>query len=183
MTFPSHFGEGEGQGDGGVPLRGATAPSGSAAPRGAPVGEAVPPGPAARTSGDSGHFDPDPAPLVTARAWEYDLRYARGALSVAGVRPVDLPKPVPTVRRMGRFALELRVGPVLVERVRFDFPLLAADSPPEGPKRPLHAEPRFSPGAETSVRVLLPREDRSTSAAVIDRLTGDVVKLPWPPRP
>jgi hypothetical protein len=162
ITLPAHFAEGN-------TGKSAHAPAASG-PQ--PPPSAGPPHPDAP--------DPDP-PLKTAIQWEYRLEYTKGNLRVVGVRRVEMNRPVVTARHLGRFAFELWIGAELVDRVRFDFPLLAADLPPEGVRRPLHDPPRFAPGAETSQRVMVPDSDRATSAVVVDRLTGSRAPVPWPP--
>ncbi|HEX4341189.1 MAG TPA: hypothetical protein VH062_35010 [Polyangiaceae bacterium] len=124
---------------------------------------------------------PDPTPLVTLHQWDLALHYAKGKVKVDGVKAVELPNPVATPRRMGRFSVELWVGRELVDRVRFDFPLLGADWPPGADTRPVKGAPRFSPGADTVSTVRVPASERATSAVVVDRLTGDVTPIPWPP--
>jgi hypothetical protein len=124
---------------------------------------------------------PDPPPLVTRAQWLYRFVYKKGDVVVAGVRKKEFERPVATERRVGRFAVELWVGQELVERVRFDFPLLAADPAPEGRKQSLHGTPAFGPGAETSREVAVPASDRATKAVLVDRLNGHTIPLPWPP--
>jgi hypothetical protein len=159
ITMPAHFAEGSGEEkDGGAPVQAADAGAAGA--------------PAAAL--------PDPEPLLSSQQWEYELAYVKGTASVKSVRPVALKQPVPTARRMGRFAFELWIGKELVDRVRFDFPLLGADAPETRP-RPLHEDPRFAPGAETSRRILVPASDRATRAVIVDRQTGDLTEVPWPP--
>jgi hypothetical protein len=136
------------------------------------------PGPAPST--DFG-TQPDPVPLMTAHQWELSLHYAKGAVKFEGARPVELKAPAATPRQIGRFAVELWVGKELVDRVRFDFPLLAADGPPGGDRRPVRGAPRFSPGADTRSNVRVPASGRATMARVVDRQTGSVVSIPWPP--
>jgi len=100
---------------------------------------------------------------------------------VANVVRKELERATATERHVGRFAVELWVGAELIDRVRFDFPLLAADPAPQGRKRPLRGEPSFGPGAETSRDVLVPVSDRATRAVLVDRLDGRTIPLPWPP--
>jgi hypothetical protein len=104
----------------------------------------------------------------------------KGEITVERVARVELPAPAASPRRMGRFAVELWIGQELVDRVRFDFPLLAADVA-EGRKRPLHDSPRFAPGADTRTTVRVPGSERATRALLVDRLTARVVPLEWPP--
>lgn len=126
-----------------------------------------------------GGFAPDPPPLTTKHQYELKLLYKEGELRLTSARPIELPKPVATARNMGRFAIELYVGSELVERVRFDFPLLGADEFP-GQKRPREAPPSFERKLTTRARVLVPKSERATKARLIDRATGKVVELPWP---
>src|SRR5215471_7787252 len=95
--------------------------------------------------------------------------------------PSNFPRPLRPPRHMGRFAVELWVGRELVDRVRFDFPLLGADAMPGADHAPIQGEPRFSPGADTRTTVRVPASDRVTAASVVDRLSGGVVAIPWPP--
>jgi len=96
---------------------------------------------------------------------------------------VCLPRPQPTARRIGRFAFELWVGRELVDRVRFDFPLLATEPPPAPTSpRPIHDTPRFAPGARVSVVLRVPVSERATRARILDRATGEVIDVTWPPR-
>jgi hypothetical protein len=180
----------EGKGDGApaeLPLPSATAassvapsasgaPSASAAPRASPAPGATPFVPQAFTNDP-----PDPAPLRQADQYEYTFRYEQGAVRLLGVRAVHYKQPIVTARRVGRFAFELWIGRELIERVRFDFPLLGADEPVQS-KRPLHAAPSLAGGAYTT-RILIPAAARARSARLVDRKTRGEAKLPWPPEP
>jgi hypothetical protein len=157
VAFPAAF---EPEGDGGAE-RPAESPGGSP-----PISHADP---------------PDPEPLRIAEQWEYTVHYRRGALSIDRVRPVRLAAPRVTPRRMGRYAIELWIGRELVERVRFDFPLLAAEPAPSGPRRPIDEPPSLAAGADVAVSVLVPQSPRATSARLVDRATGERIDLPWPP--
>jgi hypothetical protein len=160
VAFPAHFAEGDGEGQEGSPP----------ADAGSPAVVAPPPG-----------SQPDPEPLRMARQWEYTIAYDSGKVRVAGVRALLFPQPVVTARKMGRYALELWIGSELVERVRFDFPLLAAEEPKAGPRRPLADPPTFAAGAHVTQRVLLPASPRATRAVLVDRANGATDPLPWPP--
>ena len=89
---------------------------------------------------------PDPVALKEPIQWEYVVEYDRGALRVVSAKRLDFKKPIPTARNMGRFAIELWIGRELIERVRFDFPLLGAEEP-IGKRRPLKQPPTFAAGA------------------------------------
>jgi hypothetical protein len=164
LTFPVAFAEGEGEGKDDLPLDGGTRAAADAAP------ELKPP--------DS---VPDPDPLKVARQWEYEVIYDRGKLSIGRVRAMRFDKPVVTARQMGRFAIELWIGRELVDRVRFDFPLLAAEDPHPGPRRPLKDPPSIGAGAKVTRTLLVPASPRATRAVLVDRATGETTPLPWPP--
>jgi hypothetical protein len=125
---------------------------------------------------------PDPEPLRQAAQYEYEVVYEHGELRVASVRRVTYPNPVVTARRMGRYAIELWIGQELIERVRFDFPLTAADeAPPSGPE-PLNA-PRHNLGSGVTAtqKLLVPAAERARRAVLVDRATNARTELPWPP--
>ena len=163
VTFPARFPAG----DSGEPAASASA----AAPPASGVASAAP-----RTG-----FPPDPQPLRLERQWEYEVVYDHGSLRVASVTERRFAQPVVTARRMGRFAIELWIGHELIERVRFDFPMLGAEEPASGPRRPLHEPPTFAPGAVVTQRVLVPASPRATRAVLLDRASGRTQVLPWPP--
>ncbi|HEY1692158.1 MAG TPA: hypothetical protein VGG39_08345 [Polyangiaceae bacterium] len=117
---------------------------------------------------------PDPPPLVEKSQWVYDLRWDRGELWLLGVHPLELAAPQATPRVMGRFAVELFEGPTLLERVRFDFPLLGADDPEGGPS--------MSSKLRTRIGVVFPATKRGTRLELWDRATNRRWSLPWPPQ-
>ncbi len=162
LTLPAHIAEGSDQGDGTLE---------PATDGGAPDGDAPKP---------TGSL-PDPAPLALARQWEYRVVYDHGAVHVAGVRALRFARPVVTARHMGRFAIELWIGHELVDRVRFDFPVIAADPPAIGKRHPIHEPPSLAPGAVVDVTVLVPASSRPTRALLVDRATGKSQPLAWPP--
>jgi hypothetical protein len=119
---------------------------------------------------------------MLARQWEYELLYDCGEVSVTQVRPLLFEQPVATARRMGRYAVELWIGRELIDRVRFDFPGLAVEAPPpSGPRRPLDEPPTLAAGAVVARTILVPASPRATRAELVDRATGQRMRLPWPP--
>ena len=82
---------------------------------------------------------------------------------------------------MGRFALELWIGRELIDRVRFDFPLIAAEESPGVTRRPLHDAPSLVPHAIARIRVSVPASPRATRLVLVDRATEKMQELPWPP--
>ncbi len=118
---------------------------------------------------------PDPPALVERAQWVFDLRWDRGDVWLVGVHPLELPAAQATPRVMGRFALELFEGPTLVERARFDFPLLGA---PE-----LDGGPSLTAKLRTRIGVMFPATERGTRLDLVDRATAHRWALPWPIQP
>ena len=119
------------------------------------------------------HTPPDPPALVSQSQWVFDLRWDRGEVWLLGVHPLQLPAPQATPRVMGRFAIELFEGPTLLERARFDFPLL-------GPPEP-DAAVSLSSKLRTRIGVVFPAVQRGNRLELWDRATGRRWSLPWPP--
>lgn len=193
VAFPTTLGEGSYQPENELrrPRVAATAPSSAAEPPSAngaapSTSASAEPSPAAAGSAGvtgaapSKSSPPDPEPLRQKEQWEYEIASEGGTLSVTSVKPVNLPRPLVTARRMGRYAIELWIGQELVERVRFDLPLLGAEEPEASPK-PRFPAPSLEKGAHTRVRVLVPRAVRARRAVLIDRAHDRVIPLPWPP--
>ncbi len=122
---------------------------------------------------------PDPPPMNERMQWVFDLRWDRGEVYLLEVHKIDMGAPHATPRVMGRFALELFEGPTLLERVRFDFPMLGV---PEEPDAGYRAAPRFEPKLKTRIGVLFPATSRGTKLELWDRARDVRVVLPWPPR-
>ena len=175
FVVPHHIAEGKGEGTD-PPLRATSASPGSSGPPAAPASA---PHLSARAplSGSA----PDPEPLLMAEQWQYQLLYQNGMPSVESAHQQILPRPMPTPRRMGRFALELWIGHELIDRVRFDFPLIAAEEQPGVTRRPLHDAPSLAPHAIARIRVSLPASPRATRLVLVDRATEKSQELPWPP--
>jgi hypothetical protein len=115
---------------------------------------------------------PDPPPLVEKSQWVFDLRWDSGDVWLLGTHPLELPAPQATPRAMGRFALELFEGPTLIERVRFDFPLLGVPDEEGGISLTHHLR--------TRIGVLFPATRRGTRLELWDRATDRRWALPWP---
>jgi hypothetical protein len=138
----------------------------------------------------------DPAPMVERSQWVFDLRWDRGDVWLLGVQPLELPAPRETPRVMGRFALELFEGAALIERVRFDFPLLGSFVPVAAERderdggrdrgRDAGRDSRrgpasFSQNLRTRIGVVFPAVSRGTRLELWDRATNRRWSLPWPP--
>jgi hypothetical protein len=133
---------------------------------------------------------PDPAPLVAKNQWVYDLRYSEGELYLLGIHHVELPEAQATPRAMGRFALELYEGNTLLERARFDFPMLgdgsngaaaSASRPEAGAKLPISGRPVTLGKITSRVGVMFPAFVRGTRVDIVDRAFDRHWPLPWPP--
>jgi hypothetical protein len=122
---------------------------------------------------------PDPSPLVERRQWVFDLRWERGDVWLLGAHRLEFPAPRATPRAMGRFALELFEGRALVERVRFDFPLLGTPDPGDGGRG---APPSLTQKLRTRVGVFFPATDRGRRLELVDRATDKRWSLAWPPQ-
>ena len=137
---------------------------------------------AAGTPGPPPHgYPPDPTPLTERAWWVYPVTYDRGTLRVDPPQFECLARPASSARRIGRFAFELWLGAELIERIRFDFPLLAAEVPRTGEHVPLREEPSFAPGARVSATVRVPASARAVRAHILDRASGQTTAVDWPP--
>ncbi|MFO0569195.1 MAG: hypothetical protein U0263_26285 [Polyangiaceae bacterium] len=165
MTMPSRLGEAEERGtDGGVDAAGDARQLVGAAERDPGAGSL-----------------PDPEALREQRHFEYEIVYEQGKVRVASVHAVRFTHAVPAPHKMGRYAIELWIGKELLERVRFDVPLVAAEDPRHKKAHPLHEPPSFASGVVVSMKVLVPASARATRAVLWDRATNERTELPWPP--
>ena len=137
---------------------------------------------ASEPTGPAQGYLPDPPPLSERVRWQYEIRYDRGVITANAPELECLDQPLPSARRMGRFAFELWLGAELIDRIRFDFPLLAAEVPRQGERHPLHEQPSFAPGARVAIALQVPASTRATRAQILDRATGLTTPVPWPPR-
>ena len=117
---------------------------------------------------------PDPSPLVEKTQWVFDLQWNRGDVWLLGVHGLELQAPQATPRVMGRFALELYEGLALIERARFDFPLLTSVEPDGGIS--------LNKKLRTRIGVIFPATKRGTRLQLWDRATDRRWALPWPPQ-
>ena len=133
----------------------------------------------AGTHAASRRIPPDPPAMSEREQWVFDLRWQAGEVYLVQVHKTDMGGPHPTPRVMGRFALELYEGPTLIERVRFDFPLLGV---PEAPDAGWRTPPRLEPKLKTRIGVLFPATKRGTRLELWDRARDQRWPLPWPPK-
>jgi hypothetical protein len=127
-----------------------------------------------------GGFAPDPPGNASKKQWIFEVAYRGGKASITRVGSALLERPTTTARVMGRFAIELWVGKELLDRVRFDVPLLDDDSSMHR-KGPLSG-PRFS-NVSTRLKARMVDHPRATYMVLLDRSTGDAQRFWWPPEP
>ncbi len=98
----------------------------------------------AAASGFDPSAQPDPPPTETTAYYDVTLRYCEGNVHFLGAKKVEFDRATTLPAKMGRFAVELWIGRELLERARFDFPLLGADTDEQGMKAPS----QFGPNAD-----------------------------------
>lgn len=157
-----------------APLLAALSIEASAAPDAADAG----------TSSASARIPPDPPAMVERQQWVFDLRWEKGDVYLLQVEARDMGEPRVTPRVFGRFALELFEGPTLVERVRFDFPMLGGnaaieDAGTSGIRPPVS----MIASLRTRIGVIFPATTRGTRLELWDRATDVRYAMPWPPKP
>jgi hypothetical protein len=130
-------------------------------------------------AGTIGHIPPDPPPMKARNQWVFDLRWSKGEPYLLAIHPLDLGAPAETPRAMGRFAIELFEGPTLIERVRFDFPMLGGA--PEPLEAGFGAPPSLERKLTSRIGVTFPAVNRGTRLELWDRATDRRWPLPWPP--
>jgi hypothetical protein len=126
-----------------------------------------------------GGFAPDPTPHASRTHWVFDVSAVAGKVSLESAKPVTYDKPAETPRVVGRFALELYVGRELLDRVRFNVPLMGAEGS-EGNRNHL-PKPRFEQNVTTRTTVRMADNPRAAYLLLVDRETGETQKLSWPP--
>lgn len=116
---------------------------------------------------------PDPAPLVSDAVFILTVKWDKGVVSITKVRHEKLATKVAVDRRFGRFAAELYSGPTLVERIRFDFPLINDDS---------YTTEVYEKGLTVDVEVKIPDSDRPNKFEIWDRANDKRWKFDYPPK-
>jgi hypothetical protein len=122
--------------------------------------------------------DPTPAP-ASKKQWVFEVVAKDGKISIDKAKAGDAASPTPTPRVVGRFAIELGVGATLLDRVRFNVPLMGDEPPEKSPSRPF-PRPGFD-HVSTRLRVQMADSPRAAWVDVIDRMTGDAHRFHWPP--
>lgn len=120
---------------------------------------------------------PDPVPTLTNRWTTLTVRFDKGTLELVTTKAHRTRRAEASKRKMGRFVAELWIGCELIDRVRFDFPLLVA-KPAMGKSRP--HEFAFEGPFETTV--VIPDSERATRLELVDRDANSRRRIDWPPR-
>jgi hypothetical protein len=126
-----------------------------------------------------GGFAPDPPAHASRVNWVFDIRVQEGRVSVERVKPITFAKPAETPRAVGRFALEIYIGRELLDRVRFNVPLMGGEAT-EGNRNNL-PKPRFEQNVNAHLTTRMADNPRAAYLLVVDRETGDAQKFAWPP--
>jgi hypothetical protein len=116
---------------------------------------------------------PDPTPLACESVYVLTVKWDKGVLTLDKTRHEKLAAKAVLPRKFGRFAAELYVGPTLLERLRFDIPLLSDDD---------NTSAAYAKGLVTSVDVRIPVSDRPTRLEIWDRATDKRWVYPYPPK-
>lgn len=148
-----------------------TKPSASASAKPSQKPSSKPSGPVTAASEKS--IQPDPTPLVADAVFVLSIRFDKGKVSIVKVGREKLPKKAAVPRKLGRFAVELLSGPTVVERVRFDFPLIHDDDV---------AGEAYAKGLDVTVDVRIPDSDRPNKLEIWDRATDKRWKYTYPPK-
>lgn len=119
----------------------------------------------------------DPAPLTTQDQWLFDLQYRAGDVYLLSAAKVRTPEVRETPRAVGRFSLELYEGAALVERVRFDFPLVQSEELTDAGAR----KPSLGKRVTSRIGVYFPATPRGARLELYDRVSDKTWMLPWPP--
>lgn len=126
-----------------------------------------------------GGFAPDPPQRASRKQWTIDVVSKGGKVTAERATSTTLAKPSETPRVFGRFAVELYIGRELLDRARFNVPLMG-DEPPHGNRNRL-PRPRFDQHVSARVRVRIADNDRASYMLLVDRDSGAIQKLAWPP--
>jgi hypothetical protein len=141
----------------------------------------APLGLAARAEGPKEGFAPDPPAKASAKHWLFEITVRNGKLFVTKARTLTYGRPVETARVHGRYAIEFAVGAELLDRIRFDVPLMGTGPTEKNPRHPF-PRPGFD-NVTTHVQVRMADNPRTVSVRLVDRATGSLERFQWPPEP
>ena len=126
-------------------------------------------------------FTPDPPAHASKKQWSLAIVARAGKVSAERATASMLAQPAESPRVIGRFALELYVGPELLDRVRFNVPLMG-DGPVEHSRKRAYHNPDTD-RVTTSLKVRLADSPRAAYLVLVDRVTEERQRFEWPPAP
>ena len=126
-------------------------------------------------------FSPDPPARASKKQWTLQIAARAGKVSAERATSSLLKQPAESPRILGRFALELYVGPELLDRVRYNVPLMGNGPVEHSTKRAYH-----NPDTDlvtTSLKVRIADNPRAAYLVLVDRFTEERQRFEWPPAP
>ena len=124
-------------------------------------------------------FAPDPPAHASKKQWTLQIAAREGKVSAERATASTLAQPAESPRILGRFAVELYVGPELLDRVRFNVPLMG-DGPVEHSKKRAYHNPDTDK-VTTTLKVRLADSPRAAYLVLVDRFTDERQRFEWPP--
>jgi hypothetical protein len=124
-------------------------------------------------------FAPDPPAHATKKQWSLSIAARDGKVSAERATASTLAQPSESPRVMGRFALELYIGPELLDRVRFNVPLMGDGPVEHSTKRSYHNPDTDKVTTRLAVRVA--DSPRAAYLVLVDRVTEERQRFEWPP--
>jgi hypothetical protein len=124
-------------------------------------------------------FSPDPPAHASKKQWLLTIAARAGKVSAESATSSLLTQPAESPRVVGRFALELYVGPELLDRVRFNVPLMG-DGPVEHSRKRAYHNPDTD-AVTTSLKVRFADSPRAAYLVLVDRFTDERQRFEWPP--
>lgn len=124
-------------------------------------------------------FSPDPPGHASRKQWALTITAREGKVTAASASSSLLKQPAESPRVVGRFALELYIGATLLDRVRFNVPLMG-DGPMEHSRRTTYHSPDTDQ-VTTTLQVRLADNPRGAYLVLVDRVTEERRRFEWPP--
>lgn len=124
-------------------------------------------------------FAPDPPAHASKKQWTFQIAAREGKVSAERATASTLAQPAESPRVLGRFAVELYIGPELLDRVRFNVPLMG-DGPVEHSKKRAYHNPDTDK-VTTTLKVRLADSPRAAYLVLVDRVTDERQRFEWPP--
>jgi hypothetical protein len=126
-----------------------------------------------------GGYPPDPPAIASRKQWSIRVSAKSGKVTVDRATARTLAQPAETPRIFGRFALELYIGRELLDRIRFDMPLMGDEGSSKG--RSGLPRPNFGEGVTVPQTVRIADNPRAAYLQLVDRKTGTTQRYAWPP--